>query len=477
MGKIRNVSESYHHPLLALRRTEEKGLGVFATGTILQGECAGIEAGGALYSTRAARELRAKIGDYSHQIGEVTHWGPKNRGDICLLDRMNHGCEPNVGFQGDMTFVALRDIKPGEEVVWDYAMSESDPAYGFECRCGAITCRGKMTGQDWMQLGLQIKYYGSFVPYLQKLVEACLEENHYEVRGNELFFKDKFDRDAFYSHRVRRERANVRSMHQQHIQIIDTQYGTCLALDGYPQIAATDCEYTESLVSPGILLLGQQSKRVLILGGGDGAALAQVLRDPTVTEAWLVDIDMQVITLTQQHMPQLWEGVYRDPRMFIVICDALTFLKQCLAQSKRFDIIISDLTDPEESALASPLMCDDYFSLIRKCLADDGGILAMQAGQLTRYRHTGHKLVRALIQKQFPNVISASVHVPWFSTNWGFVFASSSGRITGLPDYNYVKKLFSKARPDFVRSLRFLTPESLIGNFSIPEELHQKISA
>jgi hypothetical protein len=81
-------------------------------------------------------------------------------------DFINHSCEPNCGMNGNTVLVALRDLVPGEAITYDYAMSDGSDYDEFECACGAAACRGKVTGNDWMIPELQLRYRGSFSPYL-----------------------------------------------------------------------------------------------------------------------------------------------------------------------------------------------------------------------------------------------------------------------------------------------------------------------
>ena len=64
-------------------------------------------------------------------------------------DYINHSCEPNAGLDGQITIVALHRIHAGEEVTIDYAMCDGTPYDEFDCACGALVCRGRVTGDDW----------------------------------------------------------------------------------------------------------------------------------------------------------------------------------------------------------------------------------------------------------------------------------------------------------------------------------------
>ncbi len=61
----------------------------------------------------------------------------------------NHSCDPNTGLSGQSALVAMRDIEAGEEVCFDYAMSESHPLFEFDCHCGTALCRGRTSAEDW----------------------------------------------------------------------------------------------------------------------------------------------------------------------------------------------------------------------------------------------------------------------------------------------------------------------------------------
>ena len=91
---------------------------------------------------------------------------------------INHSCDPNCGLRGQVTFVAIKDIKLGEEVTYDYAMADSDypgkisePETVMKCLCGSSSCRGFFTGDDWRRKDLQEKYKGYFSPYIQEMID------------------------------------------------------------------------------------------------------------------------------------------------------------------------------------------------------------------------------------------------------------------------------------------------------------------
>ena len=88
---------------------------------------------------------------------------------------INHSCNPNVGFLGQIIYVTMRNIEPGEELCHDYSMERTDD-YSLECRCGSEYCRGKITGADWKRTDLQERYGDRFSSYILEKIKKPKEE-------------------------------------------------------------------------------------------------------------------------------------------------------------------------------------------------------------------------------------------------------------------------------------------------------------
>ncbi|MDO8361779.1 MAG: SET domain-containing protein [Actinomycetota bacterium] len=87
-------------------------------------------------------------------------------------DFINHACDPTCGLRGSSVLVALRDLAVGEPITYDYATSDGCDYDEFECSCSSTLCRGKVTGNDWMLPELQLRFRGSFSPYLATRIAA-----------------------------------------------------------------------------------------------------------------------------------------------------------------------------------------------------------------------------------------------------------------------------------------------------------------
>jgi hypothetical protein len=128
--------------------------------------------GGYILTRAALAEVAPVLGPAEIQIADDLFIGPREleeREGAMIFS--NHSCEPNIGVQGQIVFVALRQILPGEELTHDWATTDDDD-YILECRCGAPTCRRIVTGKDWKRPDLQRKYRGLFSWYLQCLIDA-----------------------------------------------------------------------------------------------------------------------------------------------------------------------------------------------------------------------------------------------------------------------------------------------------------------
>src|SRR3977135_1876318 len=103
----------------------------------------------------------------------------------------------------------------------------------------------------------------------------------------------------------------------QHVEIFQTAaYGKTLVLDGRIQSSQGDeFIYHEALVHPGLLATEAAPRSALVIGGGEGATLREILRYPSITRAVMVDIDGEVVELCKKHLPEMHQGIFEDPRV------------------------------------------------------------------------------------------------------------------------------------------------------------------
>lgn len=148
-----------------------QGRGLFATEPIAAGEVVAIK-GGHIVDTATLHALPEKLQNSDVQIADDFHLAALRDEEYePVMLFINHSCEPNVGFAGNVVLVAMRDVGAGEELTTDYALFD-DYDGAMECRCGAATCRKIVNGRDWQRPDLQRAYDGYFSAYLQRRIGA-----------------------------------------------------------------------------------------------------------------------------------------------------------------------------------------------------------------------------------------------------------------------------------------------------------------
>ncbi|MFN7106307.1 MAG: polyamine aminopropyltransferase, partial [Pyrobaculum sp.] len=210
----------------------------------------------------------------------------------------------------------------------------------------------------------------------------------------------------------------------QEIIVADTEdYGRALILDGYIQSSYYDeYYYHESLVHPA-LSTHINPREVLILGGGEGAALREVLKHKTVFHAVMVDIDGDVVSLSREYLPKMHQGAFDNPRAVVAIEDGFVYVENAARKGEKYDVVIMDLTDPYASEIARQLYTREFFGKIKRILNDDG-IVVTQAGN-SFYFPEAYDGVLDGVRQNFPIVAEYSCWIPSFGYAVNYVMGSS----------------------------------------------------
>lgn len=206
--------------------------------------------------------------------------------------------------------------------------------------------------------------------------------------------------------------------------------GKALVLDGKVQSSLYDeFIYHESLVHP-VMITHPNPRRVLILGGGEGATAREVLRHRGVREVVMVDIDEEVIRVVKEYLPEMSQGAFDDPRLRLVIDDGRKFLERV---NDKYDVVILDLTDPLEGGPSYLLYTLEFYRIVRDRLSD-GGLMVTQATS-TYYALRTFATIYKTVASVFPVARAYHVYVPSFDSTWGFVIGSLGPDPTSLtPD-------------------------------------------
>ncbi len=192
---------------------------------------------------------------------------------------------------------------------------------------------------------------------------------------------------------------------------------TRLYLNGDLQFSSIDeYRYHEALVHPA---MSGRHDRVLILGGGDGLALREVLAYPDARQVTLVELDPEMIRLarTDERLTRLNRGSMNDPRAHVITADAFSWLRQ---HREPYDVIIVDMPDPDESATAK-LYSTEFYSLVRAHLAD-GARMVVQSGS-PYFAPKSFWCIQSTLRDAGLWTLPYHVDVPSFG-DWGFHLAA-----------------------------------------------------
>src|SRR6202171_1446386 len=161
---------SYRSPKTEVRDSPIHGRGLFATAKIDKDEIVAVK-GGHIVDRKTLREkITPVLGPVEIQIDDdlfIAPVVPEEREGSMLYS--NHSCDGNLGMRGEITFVAMRDIRADEELTHDWATTDNDD-YSLKCKCGAANWRATLTGKDWQRPDLQKQYAGYYSAYLARKI-------------------------------------------------------------------------------------------------------------------------------------------------------------------------------------------------------------------------------------------------------------------------------------------------------------------
>jgi spermidine synthase len=242
--------------------------------------------------------------------------------------------------------------------------------------------------------------------------------------------------------------------------------GRVMTLDGVVQTTEKDEFVYHEMLTHVPLLAHPQPKRVLIIGGGDGGILREVMKHPCVEQVTMVEIDAAVIEMAKRFFPAHSAGAFDDTRLKLVIGDGVAFVN---ATNQRFDVVISDSTDPVGPAEA--LFSADFYTAIRHCL-NDGGVFVAQNGvpfyQMAELLDTARRFKPLFADSHFftaavPTYVGGVMTLAWGATDLGL-------RQTSLAILN---ERF--AQRDL--ATRYYTPAMHLASFALPSYVEQAIQS
>lgn len=248
----------------------------------------------------------------------------------------------------------------------------------------------------------------------------------------------------------------------QEIVIGDSEaFGRILFLDGVLQISEADEHiYHESLIH--VPMCMTDARKVLILGGGDFCALREVLKHP-IEKAVMVDIDGEVIEASKKYLSEINKKCWEDPRAEVIVGDALDYIKKT---DEKFDVIVSDLTDPGEAG--DYFYSKEFYDLCKKAMTENS--ILVTHGSISSNPEFTTERIYADFKELFKHSAFYSAHIQSFNSTYGFLLGSDNMDVS-KPDWNKINERAGKINGE----LKHYSVEVHKAMFTIPKWMKDKI--
>ncbi|MCH9809058.1 MAG: polyamine aminopropyltransferase [Alphaproteobacteria bacterium] len=280
------------------------------------------------------------------------------------------------------------------------------------------------------------------------------------------WIEETFHADWRVSLRATEVLHEVKTDHQHVVIFENPTWGKVLMLDGVTQLSTSDEIVYHEMMAHVPLMAHPNPENVLVIGGGDGGVLREVLRHSSVKKAVLVEIDREVIDTALKFYPQIPKGAFDDPRTEILITNGLEYVANT---DDKFDCIIVDSSEP--IGPSAVLHTKEFFADCKRCLAK-GGVLVTQNGlaQLFPDHLAGTTRVFASL---FEHVAPYMCHQPcYFGGLFALNLATDEAAFTGVD----CKTLATRAAERLSSHLHYWTPSLHQGAFAFPADLERVVN-
>lgn len=258
----------------------------------------------------------------------------------------------------------------------------------------------------------------------------------------ELWFTEQQTDNVRFSCRVKETIYAGRSAFQE-IALYDTvEFGRMLVLDGYVQTTVRDEFVYHEMIAHVPLFTHPDPKRVLVIGGGDGGTVREVLKHRTVTEVTMVEIDAEVVSVCHRYLPET-SGQLHDPRVAVIATDGIRFVREA---KEKYDVIIIDSSEPVGPGAG--LFTREFYQSVHDALGEEGVMVAQTESPFCNADLISQ--VFAAVKGVFPVAMLYTAHVPTYPSGmWTFTLGSKgrdprqgdAARLPGLATRYYTPAL------------------------------------
>lgn len=245
----------------------------------------------------------------------------------------------------------------------------------------------------------------------------------------------------------------------QEIELIETEeLGRVLLLDGITQVGdKVERQYHEPMVHLP-MLSHPAPEKVLVIGGGDGGILRELLRYDCLRHIDFVELDQEVVEFSRRYLASVHAGSFDNPKVHSHFRDGRSFVERSTA---RYDVVIMDMTDP--SGPSRMLYTREFFAAVKQVLEPDNGMFVMHSESPVA-RPAAFRCIRSTLGAVFPLVCSAYTFVQMYATLWSVSIASTGPDPRGLGE----QELNTRMNRAGLGSLETVSPGSWHALFSAP---------
>lgn len=222
----------------------------------------------------------------------------------------------------------------------------------------------------------------------------------------------------------------------QKIELVDTdEFGKVLLLDGITQVAEkNDFMYHEPMVHPA-LCCHPKPENILVIGGGDGGILREVLKYPTVKRVELAELDEGVIRFARKYLDSVHGGSFDDPRVSVNVVDGRQFTKE---HPGEFDVVIMDMTDP--FGPSKMLYTKEFFRLVKKSFRSKSGVFVMHSESPVA-RPVAFSCIQKTLNSVFKSVNPIYTYIQMYAVLWSISISSDETDISRFKGPQIERKL------------------------------------
>ena len=278
----------------------------------------------------------------------------------------------------------------------------------------------------------------------------------------ELWFTEKHTANVYFSIKVDRQLYSGKSEFQRIDVFESKEFGRFLTLDGYIMLTEKDEFIYHEMITHVPMCVHPSAKRVLVIGGGDGGTVRELLRYPTIEHIDLVEIDELVVEVCRKYLPQTAGGL-GDERVHPHFEDGLKFIRHC---EDEYDLIIVDSTDP--FGPGEGLFTKEFYGNCYKALKEDGIMVNQQGSPFYQEDAVAMQRSHKRIASTFPICRVYQAHIPTYAAGyWLFGFASKK--------YHPVDDVDSKRWASLNLKTRYYTSRLHVGAFYLPAFLEEML--